>query len=75
MPKLNLAEGTIPPEILDTLSVTREDFFAAIAAGEKLSPTDKNYKAYIEVVSFDRLLNGARERNRAFFDKLGLPTN
>lgn len=34
-----------------------------------------NYKAYIEVVSFDRLLNGARERNRAFFDKLGLPTS
>jgi len=34
-----------------------------------------NYKAYIEVMSFDRLLNGARERNRAFFDKLGLPTN
>lgn len=34
-----------------------------------------NYKAYVEVVSFDRLLNGARERNRAFFDKLGLPTS
>lgn len=34
-----------------------------------------NYKTYIEVISFDRLLNGARERNRAFFDKLGLPTN
>ena len=34
-----------------------------------------NYKAYIEVVSYDRLLNGARERNRAFFDKLGLPTS
>lgn len=34
-----------------------------------------NYKAYIEVLSYDRLLNGARERNRAFFDKLGLPTN
>jgi hypothetical protein len=33
-----------------------------------------NYKAYIEVISFDRLLNAARERNRAFFDKLGLPT-
>ena len=32
-----------------------------------------NFKAYIEVVSFDRLLNSARERNRAFFDKLGLP--
>ena len=34
-----------------------------------------NFKAYIEVISFDRLLNAARERNRAFFDKLGLPTN
>ena len=34
-----------------------------------------NYKAYIEVLSFDKLLNAARERNRAFFDKLGLPTN
>ena len=35
---------------------------------------NQNYKAYIEVISFDRLLNSARERNRAFFDKLGLPT-
>jgi hypothetical protein len=34
-----------------------------------------NYKAYIEVISFDRLLNAARERNKAFFDRLGLPTN
>lgn len=34
-----------------------------------------NYKTYIEVLSYDRLLNGARERNRAFFDKLGLPTS
>lgn len=31
-------------------------------------------KAYIEVMSFDGLVNAATERNRAFFDKLGLPT-
>jgi hypothetical protein len=31
------------------------------------------YKAYIEVLSFDGLLKAARQRNRAFFDKLGLP--
>lgn len=31
-------------------------------------------KAYIEVISFDGLVNAATERNRAFFDKLGLPT-
>lgn len=34
-----------------------------------------NFKAYIEVISFDRLLTMAKERNRAFFDKLGLPAN
>ena len=34
-----------------------------------------NFNAYIEAFSFDRLLNGARERNRAFFDHLGLPAN
>lgn len=31
-------------------------------------------KAYIEVVSFDGVLKAATERNRAFFDKLGLPS-
>lgn len=36
---------------------------------------NENYKAYIEVFSFDRLLNLATERNRAFFDHLGLPVN
>jgi transitional endoplasmic reticulum ATPase len=30
MPKLNLEEGTIPPEVLDTLAVTREDFLDAL---------------------------------------------
>jgi len=30
MPKLNLEERTIPPEVLDTLSVTREDFLGAL---------------------------------------------
>lgn len=30
MPRLNLEEGTIPPEVLDTLAVTREDFFDAL---------------------------------------------
>ena len=30
MPKLNLEEGTIPPEVLDTLSVTRDDFLEAM---------------------------------------------
>lgn len=36
---------------------------------------NSNYHTYIEVISFDRLLNNAKQRNRAFFDKLGLPAN
>lgn len=34
-----------------------------------------NAKAYIEVMTFDALVNAATERNRAFFDKLGLPSS
>jgi hypothetical protein len=34
-----------------------------------------NANAYIEVVSFDRLVASVKERNRAFFDQLGLPAN
>ncbi|MBK4785497.1 MAG: ATP-binding protein [Pantoea sp. Pent] len=30
--------------------------------------------AYIEVISFDQLVKAAKERNRAFVDKLGLPS-
>ena len=30
MPRLNLEEGTIPPDVLEELSVTREDFMSAI---------------------------------------------
>lgn len=34
-----------------------------------------NLRIYFEVISFDQLLNSAKERNAAFFDKLGLPHN
>ncbi len=33
----------------------------------------KHYRAYIEFVSYSKLLTDARQRNRVFFDKLGLP--
>ena len=36
---------------------------------------NKTYGAYVEVISFDRLVQAAKERNKAFFDKLGLPTS
>ena len=36
---------------------------------------DEAYNAYIQVISFDGLVSSAKERNRAFFDKLGLPVH
>ena len=36
---------------------------------------DESYNAYIQVMSFDGLVVSAKERSRAFFDRLGLPAN
>lgn len=36
---------------------------------------DKAYNAYIQVMSFDGIVQSATERNKAFFDTLGLPSN
>jgi hypothetical protein len=50
----------------------------------QLNPTDDGmgffgyhgpFNAYIEVISFDRLLRVANQRNRAFFDVIGLPAS
>ena len=35
---------------------------------------NKNYQCYVEVISFERMLNLAKQRNRAFFEKLGIPS-
>jgi len=32
----------------------------------------KNINAYIEIISYDKLINDAKKRNRALFDKLGI---
>lgn len=31
-----------------------------------------NYNAYIEIIGFDKLLKIVKQRNKVFFDKLGL---
>lgn len=33
-----------------------------------------NYNMYVEIMSFDKVLNDSRERNRVLFDKLNLPS-
>ena len=57
--------------------IDRCDFLDLQVTSDKLGyfGFHKTYNAYIEVISFDRLLNMAKQRNKAFFDKLGLPSN
>ena len=61
----------ITPSIKD-----RCDFFDLTITSDNLGyfGFHEKFKSYIEVISFDRLLNAAKERNKAFFDKLGLPS-
>ena len=55
--------------------IDRCKFFDLIVTSDHLGyfGFHKQFKAYIEVISYDRLVNSAKERNRAFFDKSGLP--
>ena len=34
----------------------------------------KHFKAHVQVISFDQIVKMSEERNKAFFDKLGLPS-
>jgi hypothetical protein len=36
---------------------------------------NKTYNAYFEILSYDKILNDARKRNRVLFDKLGINTD
>ena len=58
MPKLNLEERTIPPEVLDTLSVTREDFLEAL---KRVQPIGD---ARGDGAGADRPLGGCRRARR-----------
>ena len=40
--------------------------------GEGYFGYNPNYSAYIEIISFDKLVRDAKKRNRVLFDKLGL---
>jgi len=56
------------------IDLCEERDFKKAYDGQSYYRYHENKNAYIEVISFDKLLQGAKERNKAFFDKLGLPT-
>lgn len=62
---------------LTTSIVKRCRYLDATSTEDKLGYFfyHKEHNAYVEIVSFDRLVNSAQQRNKAFFDKLGLPSS
>ena len=64
MPKLNLEERTVPSDVLDTLSVTRDDFLAAL---KRVQPSAmREVMVQVPNVRWDDVggLDAARERLR-----------
>lgn len=57
--------------------INRCEMFGLTKTSDKMGyfGYNPNYKTYIEVISFDKLVKAAKERNYAFFEKLGLPIN
>ena len=47
--------------------------FTVSPDGQGFFAYNPNYKAYIEIMSFHKVLDDAIRRNRIFFDKLGIP--
>lgn len=63
-------------DITPTMKENCENFeLRATADGMGYFGYNTAQKAYIEVISFDKLLKAAKERNQAFFNKLGLSVN
>lgn len=63
-------------DITETIK-KRCNLFSLTASSDKMGyfVYNPNYTSYIEVIFFDQLVDSAKKRNRAFFDKLGLPTS
>jgi hypothetical protein len=53
--------------------MVRHDFDAH-PDGQGFFDFRKTQRAYIEVISYDKLLGDAKKRNRVLFDRLNLPT-
>ena len=46
--------------------------YTLLPSGDGYFAFNKNYNMYVEIISFDKLLNDSKERNRVLFEKLNL---
>lgn len=62
-------------DIDEKLATLAEDFeLTKTPDGQGFFGWKKSYSAYVEVISYSRMVSDAKKRNVAFFDKLTLPT-
>lgn len=50
----------------------KDSGFRPLPSGDGFFAFNDNYNMYIEIMSFDKILNDSRERNRVLFDKLNI---
>jgi hypothetical protein len=53
-------------------SYAKDGGFRPLPNGDGFFAFNDNYNMYIEILSFDKILNDSRERNKVLFDKLNL---
>ncbi len=51
---------------------TVDSIVKLLPSGDGYFAFNDNYNMYIEIMSFDKILNDSRERNRVLFEKLNL---
>lgn len=64
----------LPFQIIEQVDEPRSEKEMALQA-DLFSPHSVGFNGYIELISWDTLIDDAKERNHAFFDKAGLGTN
>ena len=62
--------ATLTPRLRD---LAQDRDFKRTPDGRGFFSFHTGYNAYIELLSYDKVLGDAKKRNRAFFDRLGLP--
>lgn len=53
-------------------SYAKDSGFRPLPSGDGFFFFNDNYNMYVEIMSFDKILNDSRERNRVLFDKLNI---
>ena len=64
------AIATLTPQLRE---LAEHSDFKCTPDGRGFFSFHTGYNAYIEILSYDKVLRDAKKRNRAFFERLGLP--